>query len=176
MTQEPMQTLPLLFSFKERVMGNGFLAEVRMDGRALLEVEDNGCGLETWVTGVEPVGIAAGGADRNAALRGFHRAWLTALFDLAREASDFAEFERSTQEFLASKVAVISALWDDAVQSVREKKISDPGLKRESASRESTFSIDNLRLEARRNELADSPTEGDCSKGGISSMPYAMVA
>jgi hypothetical protein len=63
--------LPLIFSFKEPVLGNGFVAGVRVCGRALLEEDAD----EVWITGVVPAGLSGGGADRNAAYFQFRKAW-----------------------------------------------------------------------------------------------------
>jgi len=160
MTQEPIRTLPLLFSFRERVVGNGFLAEVKMEGRALLEVDSCDGVEETWITGVEPAGIAGGGAGREAAFREFHKSWLTALFDLAEETTSFEGFQQEVCRFLGSKVESISKRWSDAVQEVRARHYQAQGLPRGSADRAVVFEVAELTLQAELNDAPNGPHKG----------------
>ena len=55
-----MTHYPLLFGFRDLVAGNGFVAGVNLNGRALLA--DEGDGFVMY--GVNPGGIAAGGSNR----------------------------------------------------------------------------------------------------------------
>lgn len=121
--------LPLLFTFKQPVFGNGFLAGVSMSGRALLD-ESNG---ETWITGVAPVGLAGGGVDRNAAFADFRKAWVEILFDVADETTSFADFKEQAEEFLSSASASMTQEWQAELDEVRRKNYIDPALRRESA-------------------------------------------
>lgn len=123
-----MKNLPLLFSFNQVVLGDGFVAGVRVNGRALLEE-----GEETWISGVATVGFAAGGADRGVAFTEFRNAWMAVLFDIAEESASFEAFEQACTEFLSSRVSRLSAEWDAALAEVRRLKFVDPTLKREDA-------------------------------------------
>ncbi len=131
--------LPLLFSFQQPVFGNGFLAGVRMYGRALLEEGD-----ETWISGVAPVGFAAGGADRGAAFTAFRNAWVTVLFDIASESHSFEAFKQACTEFLNSTTPGFTAEWDAALAEVRRTQYVDPTLKREQSDHEVTFDVVEL--------------------------------
>ncbi len=153
MTQEPMQTLPLLFSFREKVVGKGFLAEVSMSGRALLEIEEIDGESEVWISGVQPVGFSGGGRNREEAFEDFHQMWTTILYDLMAEADDFQAFEASAKEFLAAQSPNISKLWDDAVVEVRKRNHSDPGLKTQAASTPVTFEVEELPLTPAANQI-----------------------
>lgn len=130
--EQPL-AIPLVFSFKHVVMGDGFVAGVRMDGRALLEVEHNGGDREDWVTGIAPVGISGGGRDRSAAFFAFRNAWTEVIFDIAHEASSFSSFRESCNEFFGAEQASMTALWEAAVETVRREKYVDPSLLREDA-------------------------------------------
>ena len=65
-----MPQYPLLFGYRDLVMGNGFMAGVTTEGRALLVDEDGGA----WMYGVNPGGVAAGGHDHGAAAAAFRDA------------------------------------------------------------------------------------------------------
>lgn len=116
--------LPLFFSFKQVVSGNGFIAGVRMNGRAILEE-----GGESWITGVSPVGFAAGGPDRGTAFFEFRKAWCSILFDIAAESASFEEFKNASQEFLGSEVASTTSKWMFALEAVRKVEYVDPTLR-----------------------------------------------
>jgi len=119
--------LPLLFTFAQLVVGNGILAGVRMSGRALLEEE----GDETWISGVAPVGFAAGGVDRAAAFIAFQATWHRVLVDIAAESGDFASFKKNCEAFLASSAEPTTKAWLDALADIRRSRYVDPALARE---------------------------------------------
>ena len=119
-----LKQLPLFFSFREIVIGDGFLAGVSMNGRALLEE-----GEETWISGAAPVGFAGGGLDRTAAFVEFRRAWVEVLFDIANETASFDEFKQKCDEFLDSSVEALTKEWEAALEDVRRKNYVDPSLR-----------------------------------------------
>lgn len=123
------QPLPLLFTFKHVIQGRGFIAGVRMSGRALLEQEDG----EHWIMGVAPVGWSGGGMTRNEAFQDFRNGWTEILFDISAKASSFAEFKAEASTFLKSKHEGFAAQWDEALARVRREAITDPDLRSESA-------------------------------------------
>ena len=122
MTNKP---LPLVFTFREYVQGNGFLAFVVMEGKALLEVEEG----EYWLTGINPAGFAGGGLTRSEALTDFRRTWEAVLYDLSAESASFDDFHNACHEFLATEVAHLTADWEAALDFVREYGHEEPGLK-----------------------------------------------
>ncbi len=134
------QHLPLLFSFKQVVLGNGFLVGVTMNGRALLDEDSE----ETWITGVAPVGLAGGGVDRTAAFTDFRKAWAEVLFDIANESITFDAFQRQCEEFLASSMDSMTTEWQAALEEVRRTKYVDRLLRRESADQNVTFKVVDL--------------------------------
>ncbi len=121
--------LPLLFTFKQLVMGNGFVAGVTMHGRALLEEE----GDELWISGIAPVGLAGGGLDRDTAFAEFRKGWVSVLFDIASEADSFDDFKSQCSTFLGSESPHLTQEWESALASVRERNYKDPTLQSESA-------------------------------------------
>ena len=145
MSPENLNSIPLLFSFAHVVGGDGFLAGVRMNGRALLEVEEC-CDStnETWITGIAPVGIAGGGKDRDSAFRDFREAWVMVLFDIAKESTSFDEFRKLSSKFLESRQDALTKLWDNCVDEVRRRKYTDPELRKGDADASVKFEIVDL--------------------------------
>lgn len=133
MSQANLQSLPLVFSFKQVIVGSGFFAGVRMNGRALLETETVGDHKEAWITGIAPVGITGGGGDRSVAFVEFRNAWVEVLFDIAATALSFEEFRDSCETFLTAEQASTTELWTDAVSAVRRNHYVDPSLRKENA-------------------------------------------
>lgn len=145
MAHPELQAIPLIFSFRQLVAGDGFLAGVRMDGRALLETELAADGREeSWITGIAPVGIAGGGGDRSVAFVEFRNAWIEVVFDLASKASSFEEFHASCTSFLASEQSSVTSLWEAAVAAVRREGYIDPSLRKESADKQVTYEVVDL--------------------------------
>ncbi|MEX1025261.1 MAG: hypothetical protein WD226_09305 [Planctomycetota bacterium] len=136
-----LPTLPLLFSFSQILLGNGFVAGVRVCGRALLEHEDEA----VWISGVKPVGFAGGGNDRAAAFIDFRKNWAAVLFDIAADSASFAEFEAQCSSFLAASEEHLTSDWVQAVSEVRRTKYRDPSLPSQDAySKQPWFKIDEL--------------------------------
>ena len=142
--QAEPQALPLLFSFKQVIVGSGFVAGVRMNGRALLETELVEEKEECWITGIAPVGIVGGGADRSVAFSEFRKSWTEVVFDLASQASDFKAFKAACLSFLKSSQDDLTKLWCDAVAEVRKNHYADPSLKSEKAEQKVTFEVVDL--------------------------------
>ena len=144
MTQAKLHALPLLFSFKQVVVGNHFLAGVRMDGHALLEWERVDDHEESWITGIAPVGITGGGGDRGVAFIEFRKAWVEVVFDIAAQASSFADFRKSCEAFLGSRHDSLTALWQEAVAEVRRLSYVDPSLPKGDANKAVRFEVVDL--------------------------------
>lgn len=148
-----MKALPLLFSFRDKIEGNGFIVGVAIDGRALCYEAD---GL-TWLSGVQPGAIAASGADQNAALQEFKRAYLGVLFDMASEAKNFKEFEQAVHEFFAADCESTAQEWNAALLEVRKNHTNIPGMKSINAEAHPpqvlVMQIESQRANPSRNEL-----------------------
>lgn len=110
-----MRANPLLFGFRDAVAGNGFMASVHLNGRALMEFEDG----EWWVSGVEPGGILASGATPHEAYAAFREAVRTVLFDSASLTENFAAFERDVQALAGQKNEVAETRWEQARGDIR---------------------------------------------------------
>jgi predicted RNase H-like HicB family nuclease len=112
---------PLLFSRRELVEGNGFVAGVSVSGRALLEEEGEG---EFWVEGVNPGGLSAQGSTPSDALAEFCSSLKAVLFDIAAEARDFDGFREEVIRFFNDVSVPALKDWETAVEQVRAGRIT----------------------------------------------------
>jgi hypothetical protein len=119
-------TYPLVFSFRDAVSGNGFVAYVAVSGRVLLTNEGDG---DIWMFGVQPGGIAGGGHERSEAFREFKKSYLSVFFDIAAEATSFEDFEESVKLFFSEVNEPNLGVWDEAVAAVRAGRLSLSDLK-----------------------------------------------
>lgn len=136
-----MTHYPLLFGFRDLVAGNGFIAGVDLRGRALLADEGDGF----WMYGVNPGGIAAGGANAGEARSEFRVMYRSVLFDIAAEAKSFNEFQLQVQQFVEETNSPTAAEWEEAVSSVRSGKVKADWLPKRKA--ESTIGVQVILLE-----------------------------
>src|SRR3989344_5730364 len=85
---------PLLFTFGDVIAGNGFLAGVKLSGRAVMIEEEPG---KWWMYGVYPGAIAQAGETPKEAYLHFRSTYKEALFDIAQEANDFESFKAEVE-------------------------------------------------------------------------------
>lgn len=109
------KSYPLLCSFRELVTGNGFVAEVQANGRALAEELEDGW----WLTGVHPGGITEGGQTLREAHLALQLTFRKVMIDLSKEHADFASFERGVREFFETSYPEIAAEWQAALDAQR---------------------------------------------------------
>jgi len=124
-----MAAFPLLFTYRDRIVGLGFSALVTSHGR-VLAVEDDG---EVWVYGVEPGGLAANGTDPKEALEAFRQTFTNVLRDLASETRSFADFEARVQTFFNAINEPNAEEWRRAVDAVRAGQLNIPNMRQEPA-------------------------------------------
>lgn len=110
-----MDYYPILFSVKDPVIGNGFVAGVAVNGRALMRSEDDGF----WVDGVFPGAVGAGGATRDEALFRFRESYRSVLYDMALTASTFEEFRDEVCRFFWEETAGEADAWKEAAAKLR---------------------------------------------------------
>lgn len=122
--------LPLMFSFRHTLFGNGFAVEVRVEnGRAICSHEEDG----VWMYGVNPGGMAAHGPDPKAARAAFRETFSRILFDLAVESDTFDQFTASVTSFFNETNEGFEQEWVAAVENVRSQHITLAGLPTQSA-------------------------------------------
>lgn len=113
---------PLLFTYRDIVLGARFAAEVTVRGRALMADEGDGW----WMYGVNPGGLAEGGATAGEANAKFRHSLFVVLSDWIDEASTFEEFRIRVEHFFGDCDAATIGEWGAAVTAVREGRIDAP--------------------------------------------------
>lgn len=116
-----MPDYPVMFTVRDAVCGNGYLAGVTLSGRALMRQEDDG---KWWVYGVRPGAIADCG---NTAIDAFHRfrdRYKTLLFDIAQEAETFESFKAEVERFYSQPDTEEERHWVAAFQEIRNGKVA----------------------------------------------------
>jgi hypothetical protein len=111
-----MNSYPLMFTFRDAVSGNGFLAGVTLSGRALMVQEET----HGWcIYGVRPAAIAETGTTPQEAYLRFRNRYKEVLFDISGESKDFESFRQETERFYYEPDAVEEQRWEDAFQALR---------------------------------------------------------
>lgn len=122
-----MKRYPLLFRYRETILGNGYIAQVTLEGRALFEVEH---GAETWLYGVYPGALAGSGDGPPAAYQDFRNRLTMVLFDFAEEAPDLEAFRARVERFFRQTNEITEAEWEAAREAVRQSGDDLGGLPR----------------------------------------------
>lgn len=132
-TSNMSKQIPLLFTYRDRIVGMGFTALVTSHGRVLAAVEEGENENDVWIYGVEPGALAAKGADPKEALEAFRQSFTNVLRDFAAESEAFAHFEASVQAFFSAINEPNERDWRRAVEAVRAGEIDLPDARREPA-------------------------------------------
>lgn len=128
---------PLFFTYRERVFGKGFMADVISHGRALAAVEAD----EHWVYGVQPGSFAATGETSADALTAYRQSFRNVLFDLAEESESSTAFEAAVNAMFFDVNVVREQEWHSAVDKVRAGKVT-LDIQRENADSESYIRVE----------------------------------
>ena len=116
-----MQHIPLYFDLRQVVVGNGFLAAVRLRGRAT-GMEDFG---SIWIYGVNPGGLADHGPDLRTAYASFRRSLGLVMFDLAELADDFDAFRRDLTKYFHATDRESVDEWIAARREIRGGRVPE---------------------------------------------------
>jgi hypothetical protein len=114
-----MTNYPVMFTFRDAVSGNGFLAGVTLSGRGLMVNEDD----RWWVYGVRPGAIAECGQTPLEAFAKFRNRYKNVLFDIAAESNTFHSFRRDVEQFYYQPDAEEEKRWEEAFLALREGKL-----------------------------------------------------
>jgi hypothetical protein len=125
-----MKRYPILFGLRDLIEGNGYLAAVATDGRALLHEEDDG---SVWVEAVNPGGFAGTGNNPAEALESFRREYKAALYDMAEEARSCDDFRARVQAFFENQGEIPARDWAEAVEDVRKGRVEADWMNRRPA-------------------------------------------
>lgn len=144
---------PLLFTFFDKVEGNGFLASIKVQGRLLAVEEPEG--NEWWMYGVNPGGLAACGDTRAEAYAEFRQTFMKVLFDIATEAKDFYAFRADARRFFDETNEPNLKDWQAAREEVRAGKITIDGMRRETSEAPCGIDIQEKQTFAAKNNATD---------------------
>lgn len=106
---------PLMFTFRDVVSGNGFLAGITVSGRALMAFEDG----EWWAYGVRPAGLVDHGRTPQEAHNNFRTRYRAILFDIAAETHNFLQFKQEVERLCEETDAQEERRWTSAVDAIR---------------------------------------------------------
>lgn len=148
---EPFTHHPLLFTFRDAISGEGFLAGITLSGRILMVEEDG----KWWVYGVRPGAIAESGDSPQEALVHFRNRYKEVLFDIAAEYRTFEDFKTEVERFFYEPDLEEERRWDEALTQLRSKDLAPPtalaDLPREAPERRpSQITVERLDLGNRR--------------------------
>lgn len=115
-----MTHYPIMFTWRDVVSGNGYLAGVTLYGTALVVKEDDG---KWWSYGVRPGAIAEWGDTPQETLNKFRERYKIVLYDMAEEASDFATFKTEVERFYTQPDPEEEARWLQAVLAIRHGQV-----------------------------------------------------
>lgn len=116
-----MPDYPVMFTVRDTVSGDGYLAGVTLSGRAVMCSEDDG---NWWVYGVRPSAIAEHGSTALEAFRKFRERYKTLLFDFAQDFSDFESFKAEVERFYNQPDPEEEARWVAAFEAIRAGKVA----------------------------------------------------
>lgn len=107
---------PLMFTLRDAVSGNGFLAGVTLTGRALMTKESDG---KWWVYGVRPGAIAETGSTPEEAFLRFRNSYKNVLFDMAEDAANYESFRATVENFYFQPDPEEEERWQTAFHAIR---------------------------------------------------------
>jgi hypothetical protein len=114
-----MANYPLMFTLRDIISGEGYLAGITLSGRALMVKEDDG---NWWMYGVRPGAIADYGITPQEAFQKFRGRYKDLLFDIAEEASDFGKFKAEVEAFYSQPNPEEETRWTEAFRAIRNGK------------------------------------------------------
>lgn len=140
-----------MFTFRDAISGDGFLAGITLSGRVLMLHEDG----KWWMYGVRPGAIAEAGETAQEALLRFRNRYKEILFDMAAEFRTFESFKQEVERFYHEPDAYEERRWQDAVAAIRSGSLAPsppfPDLPREAPERRpSQITVERLDSEGKR--------------------------
>jgi hypothetical protein len=114
-----MPHYPLMFTFRDAISGNGFLAGVTLSGRALMVHEDDAW----WIYGVRPGALAETGQTPQETFLKFRNTYKTVLFDMAEDSIDFESLKKEIERFYHEPDDEEEHRWTEAFQAIRSGKV-----------------------------------------------------
>lgn len=112
---DPAAQHPLLFTFRDAISGENFLAGITVSGRILMVEEDG----KWWVYGVRPAAIAESGESPQQALVNFRNRYKEVLFDIAADYRTFKDFHDEVERFFYEQDLEEERKWETALKEIR---------------------------------------------------------
>lgn len=140
-----MAEYPLVFTFSDTVSGNGFLARVTLNGRALMVREDD----KWWMLGVRPAALAACAETPGDAHIEFRKTFTAVLFDSAALVGGFDAFRAEVERLYNERDEEEERRWNEASSAINQGRVKpEPpftNLKREAPdTRPMAISVERL--------------------------------
>jgi hypothetical protein len=107
-----------MFTFKDAISGNGFLAGITLSGRTLMVHEDDAW----WIYGVRPGALAESGQTPQEAFLRFRNTYKTVLFDMAEEFANFDSLKNEIERFYHEPDEKEERRWTEAFRDSRSGK------------------------------------------------------
>lgn len=146
-----IDAIPLFFRYRDVVFGRGFAATIETTGRALCVREDD----EFVMAGVEPGGMAAGGATREEAQEAFRKTFTLVLFDIAADAASFPEFKSEVERFVHQTAPATLEEWRRAVDTSRQTVNEGLDVPRQRADSPASVVVSHLELAPEQNRITE---------------------
>ena len=117
---------PLFYTFREIIVGKGFIAGVSIRGRATATLEQEE-GVPVWeFNGVEPGSFSELGATLNASYFAFKEVLRQILLDLATSSKNYEQFQRRVQGLVDQVNRPEEKDWIQAREAVRRGDLGSP--------------------------------------------------
>ncbi len=116
-----MPDYPVIFTLRDVVSGNGYLAGVTLTGRAVMFQDEED--TKWWVYGVRPGAIAETGSTPEEAFLHFRNSYKNVLFDEAEECATFEDFRKAVEDFYYQLDREEEDRWLSAFQAIRSGEV-----------------------------------------------------
>jgi hypothetical protein len=146
-----LDAIPLFFRYRDVVFGRGFAATVETTGRALCVLEDG----EFVMAGVEPGGMAASAASKEAAQEAFRKTFTEVLFDIAADAQSFDAFRAEVEKFVHQTAPATLAEWNRAVETSKAAVPHDLDVPRQPANLPARVVVSHVELKPEQNRVSE---------------------
>jgi hypothetical protein len=157
-----MPDYPVMFTVRDTVSGNGFLAGVTLTGRALMCKEDD---QRWWVYGVRPGAIAESGATPEEAFLRFRNSYKNVLFDFAGSVEKYEQFKTCVEHFYSQPDVEEESRWLAAYNALRHGQVkAEPPFfsslpKEDPDKRPTQIGVDRLDAQEARFNATDNATD-----------------
>lgn len=138
---------PLVFTLRELVLCNGFVAAIEAQVRATAEDQ----GGDWWIYGVNPGAIADHGPSLHEAVTNFRQRLTTVLIDSAADNAEFGGLVDELRRFFETTDAESVEEWVEAREAVRRGEVDLPGVQRNTSEWAPLLNVAKVDLTPRGN-------------------------